>query len=174
MRPEKLARKVVYQSKWVNLFVDKVRFPNGRIIEHHHLLDFEHPAVTVVVEDENERLLMVRIWRYTTGKSGWELPAGGVESGETVIEAAKREVREETGYVCKDYEQIYSYYPMNGIANKKFHIVICKAVEQVEEFDADEISETKWFTWGEIQELINARNVEDGSTLTALMLHHHF
>lgn len=174
MRPKKLTREIVYQSKWVNLYVDKVRFPGGRIIENHHLLDFEYPSVTVVLEDENKRILLVRIWRYTTGKSDWEFPAGGVENGETVIEAAQREVREETGYVCKDYEQIYAYYPMNGIANKQFHIVICKAVEQVGEFDADEISETKWFTWGEIQELINARKLVDGSTLTALLLLHHF
>jgi hypothetical protein len=48
MIPERLARKVVYQSEWVNLYVDKVQFPSGRIIEHHHLLDFEYPAVTVI------------------------------------------------------------------------------------------------------------------------------
>lgn len=59
------------------------------------------------------------------------MPAGGVEAGETVIEAAQREVKEETGNICKDYEQIYIYYPMNGIANKQFHIVVCMAFEQL-------------------------------------------
>ncbi len=174
MRPEQLERETIYQSKWVNLYVDKVRFPGGRIIENHHLLDFEYPSVTVVIEDENEQYLLVRIWRYTTGENNWELPSGGVDSGETVIEAAQREVREETGYICKDFEQIYAYSPMNGIANKQFSIVVCRAVEQVGEFDADEISDTKWFSWGEIQELINARKLVDGSTLTALLLLHHF
>ena len=171
MIPERLARKDVYQSKWVNFYVDKVQFPGGRIIEHHHLLDFEYPAVTVVVEDDNERILLGHIWRYTTGNSDWELPAGGVEAGETIIEAAQREVKEETGYICKDYEQIYTYYPMNGIANKQFHIVVCRAVEQVGEYDSDEIDETQWFTRGEIRALINARKIVDGLTLTAIMLH---
>jgi len=171
MKPERLARTVIYQSQWVNLFVDKVQFPNGRIIEQHHLLDFEYPAVIVVIEDERQRLLLVRVCRYTTGRTDWELPAGGVEAGETVLDAARREVAEETGYICEGYEQIYAYYPMNGIANKQFHLVRCRALKQVRAFDADEISEVRWFSKEEIQEMLRGRRIVDGPTLTAILLH---
>jgi ADP-ribose pyrophosphatase len=171
MKPERLSREVIYQSRWVNLYADRVRTPNGQIIERLHLLDFDHPAVMIIVSDEHENILLVRPWRYTTGRSDWEVPAGGLEAGETALEAAQREVREETGYLCQDYKQIYTYYPMNGIANQQFHIFACRAVEQVGAYDPGEIDEIRWFTRDEILALIRAQEIVDGPSLTALLLH---
>ena len=131
MKPERLSRITVYESSWVNLFLDKVRFPNGHIIEKYHLLDFPRAAVAMIVENGFGSVVFVRISRYTTALTEWELPAGGVEFGETEIEAAKREVLEETGYATEDHRLIYSYYPVNGSCNKLLHIVHCQAIERV-------------------------------------------
>lgn len=170
MKPEKLSRTVIYESNWVNLYVDKVQFPNGRIIEHHHLLDFEQAAVFVYIEDERGTVLFVRVCRYPTLNTDWEVPAGGMEPGESILEAAQREVREETGYQCHDYEVVYTYYPMNGIANKLFHIVRCKATAKVTDFEPDEISEIRWFEKTEIRQMLKDRIVVDGPSLSALLL----
>lgn len=170
MKPERLARTVIYQSEWVNLYVDKVQFPNGRIIERHHLLDFEHPAVVVLIENRDGQILFVRVCRYTTGVTDWELPAGGIAAGESLMEAARREVREETGYECDDYQPVYSYYPMNGVANKLFQIVRCTATRQVAQYDAEEISDVRWFGKAEIKQMLDNRTIMDGPTLTALLL----
>lgn len=51
MKPERLAREVVYQSRWVNLYKDTVKFPNGFVIDKYHLLDFEHEAVVALMEN---------------------------------------------------------------------------------------------------------------------------
>ncbi len=170
MKPERLARNIIYQSEWVNLYLDTVRFPNGLLIEEFHLLDFPRPAVTAIVEDDSGNVLFARISRYASGTTEWELPAGGVESGETEIEAARREVLEETGYTSDQYELIYSFYPMNGNANKLFHVVCCRAIEPVQEFDKNEVSETRWFTQEEVKQMIKERVITDGFTLTALLL----
>ncbi len=170
MEAERLGREVVYQSPWVNLYLDKVKFPNGRVIEKYHLLDFPHAAVTALVENKEGCLIFAQISRYTTGKTEWELPAGGVEDGESVIEAANREVLEETGYLSVGHELIYSYYPMNGSANKIFHIVSCKAGELAQAFDQNEVTQVKWFTREEVREMIRERSLTDGFTVTALLL----
>jgi ADP-ribose pyrophosphatase len=170
MKPERLARNIIYQSSWVNLYLDTVRFPNGLLIEKFHLLDFPRPAVAAIVEDDAGRILFVRICRYASGTTEWELPAGGVETGETEIDAARREVLEETGYTSDDHKVVYSYYPMNGNATKLFHIVSCRAIERIQEFDQDEVSETRWFGRDKVKQMIKDKVVTDGFTLTALLL----
>lgn len=92
LKPERISRKTIYQSSWVNLYLDTVKFPDGFVIEDYHLLDFPRAAVAVIVENDFENIVFARISRYTTGLTEWELPAGGIETGESEIEAAKREV----------------------------------------------------------------------------------
>jgi ADP-ribose pyrophosphatase len=170
MKPERLAREIVYQSRWVNLYKDTVKFPNGFIIDKFHLLDFEREAVAALMENETGEVMFARIPRYTTGLAEWELPAGGMESGESPLEAARRELMEETGYTSTGHELIYTYYPMNGNANQVFHIVFCKAGDHVQDFDPNEVSEIRWFTRNEIRQLLKEQKIKDGFSLTALLL----
>ena len=170
MKPERLSRDIVYQSPWVNLYLDKVKFPNGHVIEKFHMLDFPLAAVTAIVENDSGEIIFARIPRYTTGTAEWELPAGGVEMGESEIDAAKREVLEETGYASDSHKLIYSYYPMNGSANKLFHVVHCKALDHIQDFDENEVSDIRWFTKDDIRQMIKDKVILDGFTLTALLL----
>lgn len=170
MKPERLARDIVYQSPWVNLYLDTVKFPNGLLIEKFHLLDFPRAAVTALVEDDSGNILFAQICRYTSGATEWELPAGGMEAGESEIDGAKREVLEETGYVSEGHELMYSYRPMNGSTNQVFHVVRCRATDFIQEFDRNEVSETRWFAKDEVKQMIEEKVIADGSTLTALLL----
>jgi len=170
MKPERLSRNIIYQSPWVNLYLDKVRFPNGLVIEKYHLLDFPRAAVTAIMENDSGNVMFARICRYTSGTTEWELPAGGVEISESEIDAAKREVLEETGYTSDHHELMYSYYPMNGNVNKLFHVVHCRAIDYVQDFDQNEVSETRWFTKDEVKQMIKTKTISDGFSLTALLL----
>jgi len=171
MKPKRLSRTVIYENPWVNLYVDRVQFPDGRIIEKHHVLEFEKEAVAVVVEDAHGRILLVRAYRYTTDTIEWEVPAGIVEPGESILEAARREVREESGYETEGHELIYTYYPINGISNKVFHVVRSRGAEGTGVFDRNEVEEYRWVSRAEIQAMIRDRAVRDGYTLTALLLY---
>ncbi len=170
MMPERLARSVIHESPWMNVYLDKVKFPNGRIIEDFHVVDFPYAAVTMIAENEKGDVLFSLISRYATGTTEWELPAGGLEPGESVLETAEREVLEETGYRSSGLRLVYSYFPMNGNANMQFHVVFCKAGLKVGDFDRNEVSDVRWFTKDEIQRRIRDRDITDGFTLTALLL----
>jgi ADP-ribose pyrophosphatase len=155
---------------WVNLYIDRVEFPNGYIINQHHLLDFDQEAVMALVENEAGQLLFVQVSRYPTLRCEWELPAGSIEAGETAIEAARREVLEEGGYDTTGHKLFYTYYPMNGIANQVYHIVTCRALEQVGDIDANEISAVRWMDRAEIDRMIEEQTLMDGYTLSAYLL----
>jgi ADP-ribose pyrophosphatase len=169
-KPARLARRVIYQNPWVNLYVDKVQFPNGRLIEQHHLLDFDTHGVAAVVENDQAEILFVKVCRYTTGLTSWEIPAGCIELGEDVLTAARREVLEETGHQTSDHQLLYSFYPMDGIANKLFYVVRCRAGHRSPEYDRQEIDAVRWFTRRDVGEMIAQKSIHDGFSLTALLL----
>jgi len=169
-KPELLFRTAIYESKWVNLFVDKVRFPNGHVIDQHHLLDFEREAVMAIPRDEHGQYTMVRVCRYPSGGAEWEFPAGSIESGEEILDAAQRETLEETGHASDGHQLLYSYHPMNGIANQVFHIARCRIGEAVRPFDQTEIVEVGRFSEAEIWRMIKNKELQDGYTLTAFLL----
>jgi len=171
MRPKRLSRKVVYENPWVNLYVDRVQFPAGRIVEEHHVLDFEKEAVAALVENAQGQVLMVHVYRYVTDTVEWEIPAGGLEDGESILEAAGREVWEESGYETEDHELIHTYYPLNGIANKVFHVARCRAVGEAGDFDRNEVKEFKWVSRQRIKEMVRDKQIRDGFSLTALLLY---
>jgi ADP-ribose pyrophosphatase len=63
MKPKRLAREVIYQSPWINLYLDKVEFAHGLVVEKYHLLNFPRAAETAVVENDIKR------WRICANQS---------------------------------------------------------------------------------------------------------
>ncbi len=169
--PRRLARTEIYRSAWVNLFVDRVVFPDGRLIERHHVLDFPRPGVIALVTRADGAVLFVEAYRYVTATLGWELPAGGPEGDESILATAQREVLEETGYTTSAPELIYTYHPSNGISNQIFHIVQCRAETTSGVFDHNEVRAVRRLAPAESATLIRDQMICDGFSLTALLLH---
>jgi len=168
--PERLSRETLFESEYMRLHLDRVRQPNGCIIERFHYVEFPRPAVGVVVENDWGQVVLCRVPRYTSMTCGWSVPAGGVEEGEDVLVSARREVREETGFESFEHRLVYTYYPQQGSSNKLFQIVFCKAGEETGSFDPNEISEVRWFSRDEVETIIARGEMQDGLGLTALLL----
>ena len=170
-KPQLLPRRVIYESPWLNLSVDKVRFPDGGVVEQHPLLDFDKEAIGVLVENEREEILLIQAYRYTTDTIEWGIPAGDVGKGESLLDAAKRETLEETGYEMDEGGLTYTYNPMIGISNKVFHIVKGRASRLSGAIDRDEVKTVAWRSLDEIRAMIGEKRIRDGLSLTALLLH---
>lgn len=80
-------------------------------------------AVCIVPVTTDGRILLLRQWRYTTQDLMWEVPAGRMHSGETVLESATRELLEETGHRAGRWAPLGEFHPLAGISDHKGHLL---------------------------------------------------
>ena len=84
----------------------KVAYTSGDGEEIDHIIIRSRPSVAIIVFNENDEIALIRQFRTTTGKWYYELPAGLLKDGEYLLEAAEREVSEETGLMVKGLHSV--------------------------------------------------------------------
>ena len=99
---------VEYETDWFTAGYDLVERPDGEEAKYY----WTHPsdAVSVVAVEDGE-LVLVEQYRPRFRDTFLECPGGGIDEGETVVDAAARELREETGFAAGHLEQLTTYYP---------------------------------------------------------------
>ena len=108
-RWKRKSRKELVKDRWISLYADQCQLPGGQIIEPFYVLE-EKEWVHVVAVDTDGTILLTRLYRYPADWFGWELPCGAVDPGEDPLTAAKRELKEETGYIADQWQQVALLY----------------------------------------------------------------
>ncbi|MEW6516479.1 MAG: NUDIX hydrolase [candidate division FCPU426 bacterium] len=159
-----------FQGRVVDLYVDQVRDAGGE--RHRREVVGHQPAVAVVPMLGRDRLLLIRQFRYAVGRFLWELPAGLVESGESPLAAAKRELKEETGYHAGCWQRAHSIYSSPGFCQEVIHLYL--AWDLVRKGnpcpDQDEFLSVKPWDLREAFGLFQPQGIQDGKTLLGLNL----
>jgi ADP-ribose pyrophosphatase len=174
--PKRISRKNVYSSKWLDLNLDNVLLPTGKIVKEFHVIDFKCDSVVILMLNKRNEICFVKAYRYVTQTMELELPAGFIKPQETIVEAGVREVLEETGYVLEDAKHVYSFHPANAISNQKSHIVIgkCSNEDNIKEFDHNEVHDVLWLNNQQIIKLIKNKQIMDGYALITLLYYNTF
>jgi ADP-ribose pyrophosphatase len=164
-----LKSKTIYRGRVVELKVDRVIEPGG--VETTRELVCHPGSVVVVPHLPDDRLILVRQYRYAAKESLWELVAGGMERGETPRQSARRELLEETGYHARVLKPLLEFYPSPGILSEKMHLVEAWDLTPSQgQPDADERIEVGFFSVNEVIEMIECGEIHDGKTLVGILL----
>jgi ADP-ribose pyrophosphatase len=168
MPEERVSSRRIFDGRVVHLRVDTVR-RDGRettreIIEH-------EPVIAVIPLDEQGRLLLVKQYRSPVEKELLEIPAGGIEPGETPEEAVIREMQEETGYRPGKLVRLGGFYSTPGFSNEYLHIFLATELVPGRLYaeDTDEIELVR-VSLDDAHSLIASGKIEDSKTLAALIL----
>ena len=170
MRPNVrvLSSKRLYKGKVIQVKLDRIVEPGGveasrEVVEH-------RGSVVIIPRLPGGRIVLVRQYRYAARQQLWELVAGSMEPGESVMRAARRELQEETGYRARTLKRLFSFYPSPGILTEQMHLVEARDLTLSEASpESDERIEVADFSRDQIAKLLRNKKIIDGKTLVGLL-----
>lgn len=170
---KRLHRTLVHQGKITTTYTDRMLLPNGREADW----DFigHHGAAAMVAENEEGKILMVTQYRNALERYTLEIPAGGINPEESMMDAAVREVEEETGYQVENAEHLVDIYTTVAFCNEKIGIYYGKATKKKkQQLDEDEFVEVKAYELTELLEMIQTGKIQDSKTISGILAYYNF
>ncbi len=158
------SRKVVFSKGPVTLVDCEVSTLGGKRLSRQIL---EHlGAVVIIPKTAKGKYILVRQFRFAAKDWLWEFPAGGLERGENLVNAAKRELMEEVGYYPKKIRKLTEFYPTPGICGEVMYLYLAESlIPRRAVQDDDEEIETGEFTLKEIGQMIRRKKIRDAKTM---------
>lgn len=170
-KPKILSSRVVYRGPVFSVTRDEVIEPSGvqarRDIIHHP------GSVVIMAVDDSQpepRVLLCRQYRHSAQDYLWELCAGSMDEGENELVAAKRELREETGYTAQSWKRILNFYASPGFLGETMSIYLARGLRpgkaQPEE---DEVIETRFFSLSAAVRIVMRGKIRDAKTIAGVL-----
>lgn len=124
-----LKSEYLFRRPWLTVRRDCVELPDGRQNPEFYILEYPDWVNVIAITDDGQ-FVMERQYRHGLGKTCFEIPAGVIEKGETPLEAAKRELMEETGYGEGEWKEIMSVSGNSSTTNNISHCFVAKGVKK--------------------------------------------
>jgi ADP-ribose diphosphatase len=152
----------------MRLRADEVELPDGTVIEEYYVRE-SRGFVVAFATTADDRIVLVRQYRYGTDEIHIELPAGMLDGDEDPMECASRELREETGYEAPAWERVADYYvePVRSLA--KTYVFLARDARRAREPkpDASEALETELAGFDEFRAMLGDGRIDTAHTLAA-------
>jgi len=165
---ETLDSEQVFDGKLLKVFSDKVRLPDGYESVREYV---KHPgAVVVIAVLDNGKLLFERQYRYPLRRVFLEIPAGKIDPGEHILDTARRELREETGYKAKLWRHLGTMHPCIGYSDERIEIFWAQGLSFIgAELDHGEILEVCEMSLSDALLAVRDGDITDAKSITALL-----
>jgi len=170
---KKLSEELIHQNPWWEYKHDRYEKPNGEVGDYWY--GEEHGSVMIVPVLPDGRLILTLQHRYLPDKQSMEFPGGGVLDNISVLDSAKQELYEETGYTADEWTGMGNFEALAGFFKSKTHVYLAKVTAQGQQHldDTEEI-EIVQRRPDEFDELIARGEILDGKTLAVWALVRHY
>jgi len=170
MKPEK--QTVRFRGRVITVTTDEVVLPNGHRAE---LEVIHHPGgAAAVALDAQQRVCLLRQYRYVADGWLWELPAGKLEPNEPPLQTARRELMEEAGVSARTWQHLYSFLSSPGVFSEVLHLFLAQDIEPAAMgHEHSEVIEVHWVAFNEACEWIASGQIHDGKTALGLLRAQH-
>jgi ADP-ribose pyrophosphatase len=165
----KIEEETVFKGRLLTVRRDTVRLPNGATTTREHIV---HPgAVMILPVLANGDLVMERQFRYPLGCDVIEFPAGKLDAGEASLQAAQRELLEETGFTAQHWEFLASIHVAIAYSNERIDLFLAEGLEQqVATLDEDEFLEILQVSPAQALAWLSEGRITDAKTAVALLM----
>jgi ADP-ribose pyrophosphatase len=166
-----VSHRRVYAGRVLSVDLDEIEEP-GDIRATREVV--RHPgSVVILAVDDQDRLVLVRQYRYPVDDVIWEIPAGRQDPGESPEAGARRELEEEVGARAANVELLSSFYATPGYCDEVMHLFRATGLrKEAARPEDDEHIEARWVPLEEARAMAARGEVKDAKTLVALMLEH--
>ena len=164
-----LSTRPVYANKWISVREDVVGLPDGRTTIYGVVTC--GPCVGLLPFVDKNRLLLVRQYRYVAGRSTWEMPTGGVRAGETLEEAAQRELAEEIGHRARRLVPLSTYHTSKSVVDETAHLFLAEGLyPEKGASDETEFIDVRPFPFDTVLRMVLDGEIVDSMTVVAVLL----
>lgn len=165
---KRLSRDLVCKGAIIDYYQDTIQVPNGNIVKWDFIR--HNGAAAVVPVDAQGRLIMVSQYRNALDRYTIEIPAGGLNgAGEPTMDAAARELAEETGYHAEKLELLITIRTTVAFCNEKIDIYVATGLTPGRQhLDEDEYVQVKAYSVDELVEKIYQGEIQDSKTVAAI------
>jgi ADP-ribose pyrophosphatase len=163
-----LSSREVYRNRWLSLREDQVALPDGRTSIYGVVTCGDCVGVLPFVDPNT--MLLIKQYRYVAKRLTWEMPTGGVHPGETVEEAAQRELGEEVGYRAGKLTWVSTYHTSKSIMDETAYLFLGEDLTRLElDPDETEFIEVRPFPFDEVLRMVLQGEILDSMTIIAVL-----